>query len=243
MNKQKVATYKDLVVTSVIAPTTGYKGQNIVIPNTVKNQGTGSAGAFSVKFYLKTSKTSSAIYMGSRSVISMAAGASNKAYTKLTIPSKLAAGNYFILAYADPTKTIAESNEQNNYRYSATRTNIPNTLPDLTFKKEDPETWVLQNNAGNLGFNLKNQGKAPSAPCIIKFHMRRYDELSGWIYAEYAYINIPSVAPGATYIYNKPYDITHKLGWYPGYAKIDYNNKVLESNENNNELTQLPNFI
>ena len=112
---------KDLIVTQVTAPTRGINGNIITVPNTVKNQGNTATGGFYVNYYLINN---SSIYIGQRYISSLAAGASNSQNTKLSIPLNIINSNYFIMAYADNTKLVNESNENNNYKYSPTKIQI-----------------------------------------------------------------------------------------------------------------------
>ena len=108
----------DLVMTAVSGPSSGTKGASISISNTVKNQGTGGAASFIVGLYLSTDPniTTTDLRLGTRSVGSLAAGASSSATTSVTIPTTVAAGTYYVGAVADYANTAVESNETNNAR-------------------------------------------------------------------------------------------------------------------------------
>jgi subtilase family serine protease len=47
----------DLTVIKITAPARGVKGNTIIVPNTIKNQGNTAAGGFYVSYYLKISRT------------------------------------------------------------------------------------------------------------------------------------------------------------------------------------------
>ena len=112
---------KDLIVTNITAPVTGVKAKTIIVPNTIKNQGNTAAGGFYVYYYLINN---SYLYIGQRYISSLAAGASNSQNTPLSIPINITNSNYSIMAYADNTKLVIESNENNNYKYSSTKIQI-----------------------------------------------------------------------------------------------------------------------
>jgi subtilase family serine protease len=98
-------------MTAVSAPLT--------ITNTVTNQDNGSTNVpFKVGLYLSQDNviTTDDILLGSRTVTSLAAGASSSADTSVTIPSNVPAGNYFIGAIADYAEEQSENNETNNAR-------------------------------------------------------------------------------------------------------------------------------
>lgn len=111
----------DLVVTHVTVPVQGVKGCNIIVSNTIKNQGNGTASSFWVNYYLKTSSSS---YIGHRYINNLAAGAYNNQNTYLGIPTNITKGNYYLLACADAGRNVLESNETNNYRFSSTKIQI-----------------------------------------------------------------------------------------------------------------------
>ncbi len=108
----------DLVMTAVSGPASGTKGTAIGISNTVKNQGTGGVASFAIGLYLSTDAniTTTDLRIGTRSIGSLAAGASSSATSTVTIPSTIAGGTYYIGAIADYGKTRLESNETNNAR-------------------------------------------------------------------------------------------------------------------------------
>jgi beta propeller repeat protein len=117
----------DLVASSVSAGSTSYRrGTTMTIKNTVKNQGKISSGGFYVKIYIyrnyKGKITST--YLGRRYISSLKAGASNTAYTKLTIPSTIAKGLYYCKMVVDSENNVAESSKSNNAISSGTWVNI-----------------------------------------------------------------------------------------------------------------------
>lgn len=111
-------TSPDLVISSLIGPSSTKVGTIVAITDTTKNIGDGSAKDSTTKYYLSSNKRldSSDIYLGSRSVSSLGSGASNTGSINVTIPSNLSAGRYYIIAKADGDSTIVESNETNNIR-------------------------------------------------------------------------------------------------------------------------------
>jgi subtilase family serine protease len=94
------------------------------VANSIKNQGNTATMGFYVYYYLKNTPSSTAYYIGQRYITSLAAGATNTQNTQLTLPTTITSTNYYIMAYADYTNLIKESNETNNYNYSKTKINI-----------------------------------------------------------------------------------------------------------------------
>jgi subtilase family serine protease len=106
----------DLVVTSVIGPTTGATGDTITVTDTVTNNGPGDSQAFYTALFLSTDQAidGSDIYFGNRYVPALAAGESSTATTTVSIPTGIAPGAYYFGAYADYWGYQYEADENNN---------------------------------------------------------------------------------------------------------------------------------
>jgi subtilase family serine protease len=105
------------------------KGANFTLSNGVKNQGGSKAGAFVVAFHLSTNTTygdgDDVAITQTRSITSLAIGATSSASTTLTVPSLTASGTYYVCAMADSNNTVAEGDETNNTRCTTTTINVP----------------------------------------------------------------------------------------------------------------------
>jgi hypothetical protein len=109
----------DLVQTTVSnPPATAARGGTFRVTDTVKNQGTATAGASTTRYYLSTDKvkgTGDILLGGSRSVPSLAAGQSSRGNNvKVSIPTTTTPGTYYLLACADDPGAVAEVDETNN---------------------------------------------------------------------------------------------------------------------------------
>lgn len=111
----------DLIVSSVTAPSTAGAGGAIVVNDTTKNQGAADAAASATGFYISTNTILDAadVFLGSRPVPALAAGATSSSSTSLQIPAATATGSYFVLAVAETNHEVAESVETNNTLFSA----------------------------------------------------------------------------------------------------------------------------
>jgi hypothetical protein len=112
----------DLITQNPAAsPTSVLAGSTTTASVTVKNQGTASAGASNLKYYLSTNTTyeTGDTYLATDAVATLAANATAAVSELVTIPSATAAGTYYILFYADADAAVAESNETNNVGYIA----------------------------------------------------------------------------------------------------------------------------
>ena len=59
-----------------------------------------------------------------RSVGTLVAGATSPGTVTVTIPTSIAAGSYFLLACADDTKVVIETNDTNNCKASAGKVTV-----------------------------------------------------------------------------------------------------------------------
>ena len=106
----------DLVMTAVSGPTTGSRGGSIVVTSTVGNQGSGKSNSCSVGLYLSTDATITTAdrQLGTRSVGSLAIGATNTGSKTVTVPTSVTAGTYYLGAIADYANQAYEADETNN---------------------------------------------------------------------------------------------------------------------------------
>jgi subtilisin family serine protease/subtilase family serine protease len=111
----------DLIVSAVSAPATAAAGATITVSDTTKNQGAGAAGPSTTGFYLSANSSvgEGDVFLGSRSVDALAAGAIVTASTTLQIPGNTEPGTYYIVARADWNGLVAETAETNNDRASS----------------------------------------------------------------------------------------------------------------------------
>ncbi|MEL7670547.1 CARDB domain-containing protein [Methanobacterium sp.] len=224
----------DLTMPSVSGPATAQTGGSMVVVNTVKNIGTKNSNPFHVYFYLSKDGTTLNTKIGSRFVSGgLKAGASNTAYTNLTIPSNIF-GSYYIVAVVDPLNKTCETNKLNNIVASSTTTNI--CAPDLvitsistgttTYKRGDKIT--IQN-------TVKNQGSSTSKGFYVNFYLSNDSTITtSDTYLGQRYISGGLNAGISNTEYTNftiPYDASGN--YYIG-AIVDSTNTVFESDESNN---------
>ncbi|MEI6828163.1 MAG: CARDB domain-containing protein, partial [Desulfuromonadales bacterium] len=122
----------DLTVTAVSGPVTITRGTTrYTFTATVKNQGTAASAAAKVGFYLSTGTTISTTVSKSNSLVgttvlpALAAGGSSTVTLTVAVPtSAIAAGSYYIGAYADSGNTVSELSETNNGNATAVRVKV-----------------------------------------------------------------------------------------------------------------------
>jgi pectate lyase len=98
------AAKSDLTVTSLAMPASVERGRPFPIQFGVTNRGTGPAAASRVRIYLSTSKGQSAsdVLLRSRSVSSLAPGASQSHRLTEIVPAKVKLGSYYMLLVVGP---------------------------------------------------------------------------------------------------------------------------------------------
>lgn len=108
--------YPDLIISSLTAPISASPGQNISINDTTKNDDLGGTLETLTIFYLSADSAIDVgdLLLGDRLVSALSAGASSSGTTNVTIPPETAAGSYYIIAVADGSDIVYETNENNN---------------------------------------------------------------------------------------------------------------------------------
>jgi subtilase family serine protease len=162
----------DLVETAVSnPPAAAVIGSFLTISDTVTNQGNGAAGSFVVRYYLSfdQNKESWDTLLGSRTVTSLAAGASSTASVTVQIPS-MSSQTFQVLACADDLASVAESSEFNNCRAS---TGMVVTGPDLVVTSlTDPPNVGFRGDMFMVMDMVLNQGNAAtSAPAAVWYYL------------------------------------------------------------------------
>jgi subtilase family serine protease len=170
---QTVVTNQDLVETSLSnPPPTAPAGMSLSVTDTVTNQGNEAAGSSTTRFYLSQSlvKGAGAVLLpGSRSVGPLDGGAYSKGSTLISIPISTVPGSYYLIACADDTSQVVESNESNNCLPSSAFTV---TKPDLlvTFLSFSPASVKAPAMLSVTDF-VKNQGNGDSGASTTRFYL------------------------------------------------------------------------
>ncbi len=110
-------TRPDLVESQVSAPpATATQGSSFSVTDTVLNQGGLSAGTSTTRYYLSANpvKDGNDRLIGSRSVPTLGVSGTSTGTATVTVPSSMALGTYYLIACADNTTTVTESDETNN---------------------------------------------------------------------------------------------------------------------------------
>jgi len=118
----------DLVVSTISNPPVNVaRGARFSVTDTTLNKGA-VAVASDTRYYLSRDTAWDAadvLLTGTRAVPSLALNASSTGSLNVTVPSATASGSYYLLACADDTKKVTESNETNNCSASAGKVTVP----------------------------------------------------------------------------------------------------------------------
>ena len=122
-------TRPDLVITAVSNPqASAARGSSLKVSETVQNQGLVAAAASTTRYYLSADRqkgSGDTLLTGSRSVPILAPGTGFSGSTlTVTIPSTIPLGPYYLLACADDTGLVKETDEGNNCQASASQVSV-----------------------------------------------------------------------------------------------------------------------
>jgi hypothetical protein len=118
----------DLVVSAVSTPpATVTAGGSFAVELTVANVGDAAASPSAAQWLLSRDarRSGTDLVVGTQTVSALAVGESLTGPGAVTVPAGTPAGTYFLLSCADADRDVAESDEKNNCRASATTVTVP----------------------------------------------------------------------------------------------------------------------
>ena len=131
----------DLVVVGPAAGSSAAAaGGAISVSAKIKNAGSASAGATKTAFYLSKDGTKNAgdVLLGKKATTSIPRGATKSVRLSDSVPGSTKPGFYKVLACADATTQVRESNESNNCKASANNYEIVAAYDSTPFGPTDP---------------------------------------------------------------------------------------------------------
>ena len=167
----------DLVVTALSAPpATAAASSSFAVTDTTQNVGaTGSAPASSTRYYLSTNTLRDAgdiLLTGARAVPALAAGGSSAGTVTVTIPASVLVGPYFLLACADDTAQVPETNETNNCSASATTVQVTPATADLAVTGlDDPSATGLVGGTFRATDITRNVGVVTAGASTTRYYL------------------------------------------------------------------------
>ncbi|MCB9245788.1 MAG: right-handed parallel beta-helix repeat-containing protein [Flavobacteriales bacterium] len=166
IQKFKMKYLPDLVVTSVVTPSSAFSSTNITINWTVKNQGLGnSGGTWFDRLYLSDDALyGSDIFLGG--FVNPSAPNAGGTYSQtatVTLPNGIS-GSYRVFVLTDVYGNLTEGNENNNIaRDSGTAMNVSLTPPpDLIVNSVIAPTNGFSGQPVYITYTVKNDGTGPT---------------------------------------------------------------------------------
>lgn len=163
----------DLTTTSVTnPPATAVVGSSFAVTDTVQNIGGVTATASTTRYWLSatTTKNGGRLLTGSRAVPPLGSGATSTGTATVTVTAGTASGTYFLLACADDTTQVTESNEKNNCKASATQVVVSG--PDLIETAiSNPPTTVAPGDVFSVTDTVQNVGNGNAAATITRYFL------------------------------------------------------------------------
>jgi subtilase family serine protease len=221
------------------APAIGGAGEQIAIADTTKNQGAAIAAPSVTRFYLSTDPSldsEDTLLSGSRTVPSLAAGASSAGSTSVAIPPGVAPGVYYVIAQADADGAVAETSEVNN-----TLARFIQIGPDLVVSALQVPATVAPGAMVTVTDTTKNQGGGLAAPSVLRFYLSTN---AAWDVADALLEGsrvVPSLAAGASSSGSTNVTLPANLGagTYYVIAKADADGRLAEASETNNTFARM----
>jgi subtilase family serine protease len=224
----------DLVVSSFTVPTKGGAGMPLAITETTRNQGTASASASTTRYFLSTNSLLDAndtALTPDHAVPQLQAGLSHSASLSITIPANTTAGSYYLIAKADATGVVTETNETNN--------TMAKSIPiggDLTVSTFTAPSKGGAGTSISVSDTTINQGAGPVASSATRFYLSANSVLDSGDTLLSASHSVPSLDAGISHTASTTVTIpaNQATGSYYLIAKADGDSQVPESQESNN---------
>lgn len=144
-------------------------GGVLQVDQLVRNLGQYDAGGFRVGVYLSDNAviSPSDVLLGTRTLASLAAGASSGAGSGFALPGGLSPGTYYVALIVDDLDEQAELSEGNNLLLATGTldvTNVPTPMPDLVMEVVDPgANQTAPGGAVQIVSRVKNEGTASAS--------------------------------------------------------------------------------
>ncbi|MEO8678869.1 MAG: CARDB domain-containing protein [Vicinamibacterales bacterium] len=230
--------HDDLAVTNLTDPPAMLApGEFFSVTDTTHNRGVGSGGSSVTRFYLSTDTawdSTDTLMDGFRMVSDLAGGTSSTGTETVSVSFAQPLGQYYLIACADDTQLLTESDETNNCAGAATPTVV--SRPDLLVTTlSNPPGTSTRDASFTVTETTVNQGAA--APGFENGYYLSADQ--SWSATDTLLSGIRPVfalPPNASSVglVTMSVPVATALGPYYLLACADYRSQVLESDEDNN---------
>ena len=239
---QVTSAQPDLVVDQVSAPITARAGDTLNLMGRVANDGDDDATSSLLGFRLSTDEvweSSDPLLCSEGTGPLPATDRTTLSPSGCDVPGGTADGAYFLLAKADATDQIAESDEQNNVWSQSLQIGGPSTGPDLVLRSITAPPNALPSEVVSVGWELANDGDGPSGNVTIRFRLAGNNSYSVSD-PPLCDATVAALTPGATdngQIANCVVPAGAQAGSAWIAARIDDDETLDETNEANNSAT------
>jgi len=224
----------DLVVSAMTVPLKAGAGTSIVVSDTTTNQGAGSVGATTTRFYLSANfqlDASDVLLTGARAVPALGASSSSVGTTSVAIPADVTTGSYFLIARADADGVSVETQEGNN-----TTARSVAIGPDLSISMMTVSYTVTAGSAVSVADTVLNQGAGAAGASTTRFYLSSNITLDAADVELNGSRSVPALAAAGSSTGTT--QVTIPAGTTPGtyyfFVKADGDGAVVESQEGNN---------
>jgi subtilisin family serine protease len=228
----------DLQIPALTAPSrAAATGAQISVNNTTTNKGGGPAGASTTAFFLSSNTTLDAgdyRLTPSRAIGPLAAGQPSSATTTVTLPA-VVPGTWYLMANADDAKTVVETFETNNLKYT------PIFLgPDLTVSALTVPSTAVAGTTITVTDTVKNIGPETAPGSTTRFYLSLNAVLDAQDIVLDAQREVPALGFNLTSMGSTSVTLPAGVsGRYYLLAIADGNKVVVEGNETNNVAARL----
>jgi subtilase family serine protease len=187
----------DLTVTSITVPARAAVGGTMTVGDTTANTGSGAVGGSTTAIYLSTNYTLDAgdtRLTPVRAVPALVAGASNAGSTTVTLPATLAPGLWYVIAAADDTDQVDETNEANNTKYSTTLVGPDLIVTALSLPATAPPGGTI-----TVTDTVKNQGAGDAGASTVRYYLSTNTLLDASDVPVTGERAVPGLAPNGTH--------------------------------------------
>ena len=184
----------DITVAALSGPATAGAGSTIAVSDTTSNSGLGTASASITRFFLSADFNLDAgdVLLQGRAVPALDGGTSSTASTSLTIPAMTQDGTYYLIAKADGTDAVAESNETNN-----TRTVLIRVGPDLVISAATVPARAAAGSSIDVTETTQNSGTGNAVASTTGIYLSTNSLLDS-ADVRLGTRAVPALAPGAS---------------------------------------------
>jgi subtilase family serine protease len=226
----------DLVVGAVSAPpVSSAPGRLFSVTETVRNEASEPAAPSITRFYLSSTDTQPDVRIGNRYLPELSASGESTGTASVKIPDTLPLGTYRLIACADALLTVAESDDANNCRASATTMIV--SRPDfIQSAVSDPPASLYAGGGFTVTDTVSNVGGASGSTSTTRYYLSADTASGGADILLSGSRSVVALAPSAQSTGNRAIVIpaTAPGGTYFLLACADDTKKSVELNESNN---------